>query len=575
MVKQIIYCLLFLSILASPLLSFPTQHMTKLPVPEEASASDLQILKEILKLELRTDSQDKKLLYYAPPFHIREFEEGAGSLLMNIESIEGVAKAKNQVQEREAYAKEYFIQLQKDEEQKKEDLSETRRELAKALATGNERIIAIWEDAVEMDTRRYNKSFKDLEAANQAISAGRTILPLGLASPFDNLAMFELARAGIRIDYPGKVKPENLHKTIDETIIKASSGHGGFLSFNAYAGFSEEQLEALQLYRNKFHSDYRIVLLPAEKLSFFPLSKEQSMFKEVNGSGDYLGSTVVADTTVRGSSAMAAHPGALIVPVGINVTYNRQVLPVEAELDCDFSSGFYAEGRADVKDGWQVYDNDIYNNIKTGSIANGACNFKHISGDKDSAEVEVLKNLEKVYEKMRLQRIELSTMEKERYWAGVLEDIDNNRRKGGDGYSFQEWRRKFNGWNHEWVLVKALSESPGYHWYTNIQDVENFSSIKFNKRISIGDAVSEKANLPLAPNLCLVYDTSKQSFARCTEVEKSEANRLEDAAQAAMESSACEGEMNPITCGKKRDEAASVARKGTHGKQTEKVVNEI
>ena len=80
---------------------------TSLPLPYNISEEDSFLLKEAIKLEVYQDDNDASLYYYQPPFHIRQYEEGAAGFFNNIVYLKNYLKVLSALQARKEYAQEY------------------------------------------------------------------------------------------------------------------------------------------------------------------------------------------------------------------------------------------------------------------------------------------------------------------------------------------------------------------------------------------------------------------------------------------------------------------------------------
>ena len=348
---------------------------------------------------------------------------------------------------------------------------------------------------------------------------------------------------------------------LKEGASKASMSYGGFLSFNTYAGFTQKQLDALREYKSRYMPHITVALLPLEKLTFRPLtetqydpdlgSKSSKIFTRVQGAGDYLGTAIVLDTTVAGAVGMATHLPPFIVPVGISATYKEQSSPFDAELKCDFSSGFKIKGRADVRDGLVIYDNDITNIMKAEDTADGGCALKLHSGDRNSAEYVALQALETEFTKMHLHRSALSHAEKQKYYEGVLGDIQQNRAPSSSSSS--GWLLAgFSALGIPGIVVGALSKAADFHWHTNIQDVEKVSKFKFQKRFTFGEDVYQSVTHDMGVNLCLVYNLMTKAYDRCTEEEHKKAENMRGTMDTVQKSDECKNAKDPWECASNR-----------------------
>ena len=182
--------------------------------------------------------------------------------------------------------------------------------------------------------------------------------------------------------------------------------------------------------------DKKIVIMPATDFNFTALTdtakennqvKSVKMFGDAKGAGDYTGANITFDLTVAGARALGMYLEPFIVPIAINAATNFQMEPFEAVLKCDFSAGYSVKGRSDIKDGLVIFDNDLTNQIRTHDESRGACNVEMISGDRNSAHLTALQELEKVYEGVRLRRTTLSEQQKNQYYTWIVSYLTNKQ----------------------------------------------------------------------------------------------------------------------------------------------------
>jgi hypothetical protein len=246
-----------------------------------------------------------------------------------------------------------------------------------------------------------------------------------------------------------------------------------------------------------------------------------------------------------------------IVPVGIKAIYKEKLPPFEAELICDNMNAYSVEGRADVKDGWIIFDNDVTNKMTYTDNNEGMCSVRLISGDKSAAEFVAMQTLSDELNKIFLHKTQLSKEEKEKYHAEVLKDIENNRRKDtstGGIYT------AFLALGAPGILVSGLSMASDFHWHTNIQDVKDISKFKLRKHIKYSDDVHITTTRDIPPNLCLVYNTQSKAYDRCTEEELMQAKNMNTSIEEVMKSKECKDAQDPLECATNREEAGLPSR---------------
>lgn len=560
--------LFFLVAFGKESLAIPSYEQTVLPFPTNFNEADKSLIGEALKLEVYKDSVDPNQYYYVPPFHIRQYQRGAAAMVLHTSNIRNYAAATKEMDERSKYFQLYnqkkIEELKKDTEKYEAKVQLAKEKLAEAIEKNIKELISLREEFLKQDILVYEKSVQKLLETEELIKNGGNLLPPILGRAYFERALLHIASMGAHMNNSASEDPNTLTTAINSKLEELSNSYGGFISVNVYGGFKKAQLEALAAYRAKYFPAIKVSLLPIEKLTFFSLTefqkehgnKASKLLGQIQGSGDYLGAALVLDATIAGSEGLAKHMAPFVLPVGIKATFKQQLMPTEAELNCDFSDMFEVKGRADVRDGLVIYDNDITNTISSSDSSLGACSIKLKSGDPSSAHFAALRALEKKYDELRLQRTILNQREKKAYVQGVLDDIQNNRRQGGDRYFNVYSALNPYGWFEE-VVVEAFSSAADFHWHTSIQNVNHLSSVKFNKKISItGHQTAEKS---LAPNFCLIFNTALQAYDRCVEVEEGDAKSMSQSSQDA--SATCPGASDPYECAQQRDSDGKGLRK--------------
>jgi len=308
----------------------------------------------------------------------------------------------------------------------------------------------------------------------------------------------------------------------------------------------------------------RVALMPAENLEFFALTDlarkdgvptENRMFKMVRGAGDYKGAALNFDLTLEGARILALNVAPIILPIGISATIRKKMRPFEAKLTCDFSNGFEINGRADIKDGLVIYDNDITNKIHSKDTNTGNCQVEMIRGDLESAKLRAMHELEDRFESLRIHRTIMTRKDRLSYHEGILKDLSNNRApKGQDKKRARRYLRWYQTLGGEAIVAAGLAESANFHWHTHRENSSSISTVKFEKIIREDGYKNMRMNLPTL--LCLSFNKEKGTYDGCTQSQLDRANTPIDAEQAAMSSPACEEGDSVIDCGKKRAQNA-------------------
>jgi len=555
--------------------ALPKYERTVLPFPRTLLESEKEMAKEVLKLQVYQDSVNPNQYYYVPPMHLRQYTQGAAAMMLNAVQIRHYADAKKALQMRDNYAKEHSEKrlaalakdvenYKKDVENYKEEMDKAEQKLLTAMESNNAQLIEFLQKRFATKLDLYEKSLEKFNQAELALDNCKNdpiSIPTEMRKAYERQAIRHLFVAGFDISPAVAEDPIESEAKINEALRAVEDYYGGFISVNAYGGFTEAQLTALRAFKAKYNPNIRVSLLPIDSLSFFALTELQAdpkndtghkMFNQMKGSGDFLGANITMDASLSGGLGLAEHLAPFILPIGIKVTFKQQIIPTKAELSCNFENAFSVEGRSDTRDGFVIFDNDITVNLSSTDKNTTACHLDVKSGDIDAAQIKALQMLEEQLTLMGIHRTNLTKMEKENYYKSVLNDVHSNRRNDNSNIAAGIVAFFSSGWGG--ALVAAVSELTDFHWHTNIQNVHNFSGMKFDRKISIaGHTTIEKA---LPTNLCLVYNKNVNAYDRCTESELSEALNMQQSIISATNSPECKNAESPMDCGRKRDAVA-------------------
>lgn len=550
--------------------AIPKPEKTNLPVPTDLKDGDKELLYEALQLQVYQDAEKPEKYYYVPPFHFKQYRGGVTNLTANDSHVENYAQAKSALRElnvyRQMYTREHLEELNRSINETKDRVEKARDKLTTAIESGNQQLISMRKDALEEELKELLQTQQELEKAKVSLKENSHILPPGMGRSYFDIAVHHIVLMGgsfAQIDT--SQDPKLVENALHNRLSEVAGGNGGFMSANVYAGFTKKQRESLSAYRTKFFPNIKISLLPLDELSFEPLTEWQkdpqrknseltSMIGKIKGAGDYLGIALNIDAIVMGASALAARLGPFIPPLAIKGKFKQKIHPVEASLVCDFGNGFEVKGRADIRDGAIIYDNNITNTIKGEDLAKGACDLKIESGDINSAYIKGLQFIEQEFEKIKFKRTQLSREEKTEYLKKVEGDLDNNRRKGGSGYG--GILAGIPGIGLISYFLPAVARTADFHWHTNIQDVQRISTVKFTKKISVKGHETIERSMPVS--LCLIYNQKIKAYERCTAEEENEAVTMPQSATQALQSADCENIINPFECGQLRGERGRI-----------------
>ncbi|BBH54282.1 hypothetical protein [Fluviispira sanaruensis] len=557
--KLYTFCSIFALI---PTLSFaiPKFETTSLPLPTniKMDETDKLAINFIVGLSVHQDSSDPNQYYYVPKFKAVNYEDGSLSYTNNVESVSSYSQIKEISDKKSSIiVDEYFTALN----------SRDQWQLALDAAKRENN-----QDKIDR-FKVYLKEAEDkLNTINIKNNQYTSLLPVGLVKTLNNKISDLFSYAGFPFNLPDNEPIETTNYRIRETTAQIVSSNGGSLTSNIIAGFSSDEINYIRIYKTKYAPNIKISLLPVDKITFRPLTElvydstgkktlanGTPLYLKMGGGGNFTGSTINFDLTVAGSLAFARRNGPFILPVSLNATTSLKLEPFHAILNCDFSTGWSLKGRADVRDGLVVYNNDITMNMDGTDTSTGGCKMNLISGDINSASYGVLKALDAELTSLQIKKTLLAAEDKKAYWESVQRDVQNNRHSGANS-GFQNVFAAFtrSGWGG--AFVSAFSAASNFYWHTNIQNVNMLSNVKIYKEII--ENGSTKAEIPIAADICYVWNTKIKAYKTCTPEQQREAVPLTDATQQAAKSTVCSGMSDAIQCGERRNERAPVDQNG-------------
>jgi hypothetical protein len=362
-------------------------------------------------------------------------------------------------------------------------------------------------------------------------------------------------------------------------LSRLSMSNGGIFTANVYATVDNKAPSFLSQYHQARAKlglpQVKVVRLPIENITWHSLTetvmdsdgKEHRgipLFRRIKGGGSFQGATINMDLTLDGAKKFAVAPPPMILPVEAKGYILQKYPAFKATLKCDFTTGWTMKGRTDVIDGMMIYDNDVYNRMVAKDFAETGkpCRLKiEGGGHKSRAKVEAAhrKALQEMLNKLSdifINRTELARKQKEAYFNRVMEDVQRNRRQGGD-----------NGWGgvfgvfarHGWVggLIAGFGQASNIHWHTHVEDVKMLSTLKWEQEI-IEDGNSY-VEVQFPARLCVAFNPQRDMYIACSDEEMRDAVSSEEAYQIATNSDECSGaneQNNPVACGERRSEQA-------------------
>jgi hypothetical protein len=335
---------------------------------------------------------------------------------------------------------------------------------------------------------------------------------------------------------------------------KLNRSNGGLFTANIYAGFYADQVILIKQYheaRAKLNlPDVIISKLPVESITWDSLAETVihpngssstagiPMIRNIQGGGNYEGATINMDLTVDGARAFASAPPPIVLPVFAKARSLQQYPPFKAHLSCDFHEGWKVQGRADVRDGLVIYNNDITNNMVAinESSTDKPCTLKFEGGGgSPEREAGYRKSLESVLsrlEDIHLSRSNLALADKRNYFQSVQNDIQANRHSGANDSGGGLFGGFLNFCTGGWggFAFGLFSHASTFYWHTDIQNVESISKLHFEE--DIVDAGNTSVSTDIATNICLAYNPDKNMYLACAREEENVGLPVQDALHA-------------------------------------------
>lgn len=548
-----------LLLLPNLVLGLPQYETTMLPLPDEMAPEDKEMAIFIASLSVYQDHADKHQYYYVPEFKARNYREGSAKpfIIKEQVSLYSILK-KDVVKKRFNLATEEVIGIAT-------ELRELRRLQKKAVQNGETEKANAFAELIK------NAEARQKELAEQAKTYSE-LLPNGIKEALNRYALELLALGGFQVEFPENASDNQIANQIMSVLKELGKSNGGFFATNIYGGFTREQANYLVKYKQKYFPHIKLSALPITKLKFGSLTELQfdldgkavitngiSIFRKFDGEGDFRGATLNFDLTVAGASSFATNPSPFLVPVKIIGTFKQKAKPFEARLQCDFTTGWNVKGRADIRDGLVIYNNDLTNEMIAHDTSEGGCQLELIEGDRGYAEFVAMQTLEKELMEYKMEKTRLSTADKMAYFRAVQKDISSNRhKKANDGLSRISQVFLNSGFGLA-SFVHVVDRLSNFYWHTNIQDIEVLSKFKLDKHIKMDGHETLKLALPTA--ICLAYNRNIQAYKPCTEEQRSQALPLNEAAQKASDSYLCRN-ADAVECGEKRAEEAPADSEG-------------
>lgn len=377
--------------------------------------------------------------------------------------------------------------------------------------------------SLENQIKEYNAEIKKLQAVIKSIytngSKEYESISEGLQQEIVGSFVYGASRLGVS---PTDEEMTKLRSKNGATVLGAmaqlrlriTKGQFGLRNVIVESGMTEKQMKTLSLYRS-LRPDVTIKNLPVNKVYVKPTSqtsdygnvKKQGflLVRDVNRSSEnekgrgLCGSISNCNATIEyteqgAESTNATRANAVLLPLVFVGDAKVSIPDFKGEFDCRFKNGWWAKGRADVKDGWVIYDGDVYNKIKYGSLDKMEnCKVKIEKGDKNSAAATLLMELSKYYQEMYNARAQRSFSDMNKYREQVKKDIDRHAQQSQKNkanwiqYSIGWARGTMSGWGA--VVGTFVTMARNYYWHTRIEDTSVESIVEINKSFDLANMV--------------------------------------------------------------------------------------
>lgn len=544
---------------ASQAHAVPKYEQQTLPLESAlfADAANKEFLTFLAGFMVLKDSSDPNLYYYQPAFKAVPQAGGAATALVNGKQIERADELDKASRDMTMIGTQRFVTLQ-----------------AQYNAV-NQRLINLKPEE-EFQRVSLTKLRDELKSQFDALIAEaqhqENLLPTGLKEIYFDRIDDVLAQGGFPLD-AGQVADAAARR---KAMSQLSRSNGGVLTANIYAGLTAHQLELVHSYkeaRAKLHlPEVKIAKVPVDNFTWGGLAETVNsdgsaqpvgipMFRKIAGGGTFEGATVNLDLSVDGARAFQIAPPPMVLPIYAKARMIKKYPAFKATLDCNFKTGWHLDGRADVKDGLIIYNNDVTMNFvsESDSSVDTPCKVSFEGGGAPGAE-EREAAIRKAYQAVQAQlgetflyRSNLAMSDRREYWQHVSDDVQANRHTGAnDGWSSTILGFASAGWIGG--LIGIASQASNFYWHTNIQHVRHLDKLAWKQELVDDGNTPIAVDLPM--NVCVAYNPSIKAYQACSDAELSFARPTSEAAETAAASPECAAAASSADCGASRTEAA-------------------
>jgi hypothetical protein len=568
--RRVVQCLLAAAVTASAPSALAVPKSVSEPLPLEnallkrtgESEEGKKALAFIMSLTTFRDNEDPSKFYYAPTVRITPNPAGAATVVTNGAAVERRSEIDTISRQLLGLKTEEFMAVRT-----------AVRTLTERLQNDADRLTEAERHAITTVRDQLKRELRELEVRGESKQGE---LPAYVRDSF-------LERMADLFGLSGFALPMEDVKNVGRRTQKLgelSQSNGGLFAGNLFAGFTPAELEYVHYYKSLRAElglpEVRLAVLPVHRLGFSSLaetlvnSRNQAtdgvpLFRAFAGSGNLRAATFNFDLTLDGAEKFSSAPPPIIVPVGIKAELTVRPPRFTARLSCDFTTGWSVKGRTDIKDGLIVYNDDIYTDMVAKSIAETTkpCRLSVDGGSGavwESAYTEALRALQHRLSSIYFHRVSLSKQEKERYWAGVQDDIAAHRHRGSNS----GWSGLFAAARHlgfVGTIIGGLSNASRFYWHTNVQNVQSLDQVRFEQEIVIDQNRNIEVDISTG-DMCLAWNPRLQRYLACTAEEARSAQSVDTAFDEARRSSVCATDHTTPACADERNERSPVNEHG-------------
>ncbi|WP_437977952.1 hypothetical protein WMF11_15045 [Sorangium sp. So ce295] len=359
----------------------------------------------------------------------------------------------------------------------------------------------------------------EIAALASAAADGAASLGASLRRSITDSYVLQMSRIGVaptsqELALLNSRDPQNWIAGLTQLRARVSNGQLGLRQAILESGYTAEQRDVLRLYL-ELRPDVVAKNLSPTKVYARPTA--QTVFDEENGyitrpsvvqirgvnlgSGGACGnvrscSVLIEYTNVGARTARFARGGpAEMTPVMLPVRFEADVTVAVPDfvgsIECDFKTGWTAQGRADIKDGAIIYDGDLTNKIKFDSLDDGfgGCRLDVQEGSEDSAFYHILTDLDRYYTRLHTERQQAAKQEKDAYRQSIEAELQrhqaNAQRPRRGGWFGDVFGLFLGGSIFRGIGAWLIGETRDFYWHTTILDTHSIDEIHLKQNYNV------------------------------------------------------------------------------------------